>query len=81
MKGRSTALQLTCLVDYIANSFDAGQQVDIIHIDFEKTFDKLPHNLLLYKLRCCGFSSSLIAWIENFLLYVLIMFYRHLNLF
>ena len=41
--------------------------VDIIYLDLEKAFDKVPHSRLLLQLRRYGISGDLLAWIESFL--------------
>jgi len=67
IKGRSTSLQLIKLLDEIVNSFDNGDQVDIVYTDFEKAFDRIPHNLLLSKLKHYGICNKLLLWVEDFL--------------
>ena len=34
--------------------------------DFEKVFDKVSHNRLIYKLKLYGFSKDIITWIQDF---------------
>ena len=46
---------------------DEGGQIDIIYTDFEKAFDKVPHQRLISKLYCYGLNNSDIIWIEAFL--------------
>ena len=48
---------------------DSGAQVDVIHTDFAKTFDTVPHGrlLILTKLKLYNISDKLIAWIQDFL--------------
>lgn len=55
-----------CLYDW-TNSFDRNEQVDIIYLDFEKAFDKVPHNMLLYKLEHHGVRGKLLNLIKAFL--------------
>ena len=43
------------------------KQIDIILLDFLKTFDSVPHQRLLTKLRHYGISNSTFAWIEHWL--------------
>jgi len=54
-------------LECIVNQIDAGDPVDVIHLDFQKAFDKVPHRRLLQKLRTHGITSSIINWIENWL--------------
>jgi len=41
IKGRSTALQLLCIVDELTTQLDSGGQVDVIYTDFAKAFDSI----------------------------------------
>jgi len=44
IKGRSTVLQLLHILDKWTKLLDEGRQVDVIYLDFEKAFDKVPHS-------------------------------------
>ena len=46
---------------------DEGSPVDIIYLDFQKAFDKVPHQRLLLKLKAHGIRDGLIDWIEQWL--------------
>jgi len=39
IKGRSTALQLLCIMDEWKAELDSGAHVDVIYTDFAKAFD------------------------------------------
>ena len=41
--------------------------VDIIYLDFQKAFDKVPHQRLILKLKSHGIGISIINWIEQWL--------------
>ena len=45
----------------------AGASVDVIYLDFQKAFDKVPHQRLILKLTSHGMEKSLINWIEQWL--------------
>ena len=49
-KHRSTETQLIQLIDNLAHNIDNRIQTDAILLDFQKAFDKVPHQRLLYKL-------------------------------
>ena len=46
---------------------DDGSPVDVIYFDFQKAFDKVPHQRLLLKLKSHGMGNSVIYWIEQWL--------------
>ena len=46
---------------------DEGSPVDVIYLDFQKAFDKVPHQRLILKLKAHGMGNSIINWIEQWL--------------
>ena len=61
---------LTNLLDFlhdIINEYDESKAVDIIYLDFQKDFDKVPHKRLLSKLKAHGIRGNILKWIENWL--------------
>ena len=46
---------------------DSGQPVDVIYLDFQKAFDKVPHRRLLAKVKAHGIDGIILKWIENWL--------------
>ena len=46
---------------------DEGSPVDVIKVDFQKAFDKVPHQRLIFKLKSHGMGNSIINWIEQWL--------------
>ena len=46
---------------------DEGSPVDAIYLDFQKAFDKVPHQRLILKLKSHGMGNSIINWIEQWL--------------
>ena len=44
---------------------DEGSPVDIIYLDFQKAFDKVPHQRLILKLKSHGMGNSIINWITE----------------
>ena len=46
---------------------DEGSPVDSIYLDFQKAFDKVPHQILLLKLKAHGIGDSITDWIEQWL--------------
>jgi len=68
IKGRSTNLQLLSVLDKWTDDLEQGGQIDVIYTDFEKAFDKVPHQRLISKLKSYGIKSDIIKWITAFLL-------------
>ena len=61
---------LTNLLDFfydILNHYDESKAVDIIYLDFQKAFDKVPHKRLMIKLKSLGIQGEVLRWIENWL--------------
>ena len=61
---------LTNLLEFFHNVFsehDRSKAVDVIYLDFEKAFDKVPYRRLLSKLRALGVGGEVARWIENWL--------------
>ena len=48
---------------------DNKKPVDIIYLDFEKAFDKVPHKRLIAKLKSHGINGGIKDWIEDWLSY------------
>ena len=46
---------------------DEGSSVALIYLDFQKAFDKVPHQRLILKLKSHGMGNSIINWIEQWL--------------
>src|SRR5664279_3063394 len=60
-------LQLMKIIDMWTECLESGGQIDVIYTDLEKAFDKVPHNLLIQKLRNFYINEVCIKWIESFL--------------
>ena len=54
------------LEDWTA-ALDSGRSVDCIYFDYQKAFDTVPHERLLYKLSQYGIDAKIISWIRSFL--------------
>ena len=48
--GRSCELQLLRVVNHWIDCIDTGKDIDILYLDFQKVFDKVPHKHLIHKL-------------------------------
>ena len=51
----------------ITKLVDEGSPVDVIYLDFQKAFDKVPHQRLILKLKSHGIGNIIINWIEQWL--------------
>jgi len=55
------------VLDKWTASLDDKKDIDVIYMDFQKAFDKVPHQRLLQKLKGYGFGDCLIKWVNGFL--------------
>ena len=67
MKGRSTVSNLVCKAQFLCESLDRDDQVDVIYTDFFKAFDRLDHSTLISKLDNFGFSYPLLRLTQLYL--------------
>ena len=58
---------MLCFFEEITKWVDEGSPVDVIYLDFQKPFDKVPHQRLIFKLKSHGMGNSIINWIEQWL--------------
>lgn len=65
--GKSCITNLIEFLEEVTKNVDEGSPCDIIYMDFQKAFDKVPHKRLLKKLRKHGISGKLMNWIEAWL--------------
>ena len=61
LKARSCLTNLLCFLEEITKWVDDGSPVDVVYLDFQKAFDKVPHQRLLLKLK----AHDVINWIEK----------------
>ena len=67
LKARSFLTDLLCFLEEITKWVDDGSPVDVVYLDFQKAFDKVPHQRLLLKLKAHGIGNDVINWIEKWL--------------
>ena len=65
LKERSCLTNLLCFFEEITKWVDDGSPVDVVYLDFQKAFDKVPHQILLLKLKVHGIDNDVINWIEK----------------
>ena len=66
-KGFSTTTQLLHVVHNATEALDKNASYHIVSFDFAKAFDKVPHDLLLLKLRAYKIDKQACDWIESWL--------------
>jgi hypothetical protein len=66
LKLRSTITNLLEYASFVLNSIDDGNQVDSIHTDFPKAFDRVRHQLLLDEISV-GIEPARCMWLGSYL--------------
>ena len=67
LNARSCLTNLLCFLEEITKWVDDRSPVDVVYLDFQKAFDKVPHQRLLLKLNAHGIGKEVINWIEKWL--------------
>jgi len=48
----------------VTNYIDQGYPIDVIYLDFQKAFDKVPHKrLMMMKINAMGITGDVFNWI------------------
>ncbi|CAM4592116.1 unnamed protein product, partial [Lepidochelys kempii] len=66
-KGRSCLTNLLEFLEGVNKHVNKGDPGNIVYLDFQKAFDKVPHQRLLCKLNCHGIRGKILSWTENWL--------------
>jgi len=67
VKKKSCLSNLLVFIEEVTSYLDSGYPVDVIYLDFQKAFDKVPHHRLLMKLQAHGIGGNVLQWIGNWL--------------
>ncbi len=55
---KSCLTNLLEFMEHVAQQLDKAEPVDAIYLDFQKAFDKVPHERLLRKLKSIGIDGK-----------------------
>ena len=64
---RSCETQLLKIIEHWSRVIEDGTSIDVIYLDFQKAFDKVPHRCLMTKLKAYGIQGNVLNWLEIFL--------------
>jgi len=67
VKGRFCLTSLISFYDRVTRLVDEGKAVDVVYLDFSKTFNTVPHSILLEKLADHGLGRCILRWVKNWL--------------
>ena len=60
LKARPCLTNILCFLEEITKWVDDGSPVDVVYLDFQKAFDKVPHQRLLLQLKAHGIGNVVI---------------------
>ena len=66
-KGHSTETALIKIIDNLLFNLDEEKVSGMIHVDYQKAFDMVDHNILLEKLVAYGFENRELQWCLSYL--------------
>ena len=65
--GRDCSTNLTSLLQEAYRAVDQRRQLDVVYTDFSKAFDRVSHDLLLYKLTSYNLHPNLLLLLRSYL--------------
>ena len=66
-KNKSCLTNLLEFMEKVTKEYDSGNALDIVYLDFEKAFDKVPHSKLIDKLKFFGIQGQILHWINKWI--------------
>ena len=67
LPAKSVTTNLLEFLETITDEVDGGGAMDVVYLDFAKAFDKVPHAMLVKKLKAHGITGKTLTWIESWL--------------
>ena len=67
LKNRSCLTNLLEFLEFVSDYVDQGNPIDVIFLDFQKAFDKVPHRRLMLKIKSFGIIGGVFNWVEDWL--------------
>ena len=67
LKKRSCLTNLLEFLKFVSNYVDQGYPIDVVYLDFQKAFDKVPHIRLMLKIKSLGIIGNICNWLEDWL--------------
>ena len=64
---RSCLTNLLEFFHFVFSEHDRDKAVDVVYLDFQKAFHKVPHRRLLTKVPALGIDGDIASWIERWL--------------
>jgi methylaspartate ammonia-lyase len=67
LKGKCTEHALLYIINKIGQALNENKYCVGIFLDLKKSFDVIPHSILLKKLEKLGITCTALAWFESYL--------------
>lgn len=67
VKGKSTATAIACVLEYVAEALDSGEETVVACCDLSKAFDTVDHKILIEKLQGYGVRGTANKLLESYL--------------
>ena len=64
---RSCLTNLLEFLEFVTDYVDQGFPIDVVYLDFQKAFDKVPHKRLMKKVGSLGITGKIYDWIKDWL--------------
>ena len=66
-RGQNLRSRPEYLTETWKSALDNGNVVGVVYIDFQKAFDTVSHEILIYKLQAMGLSGDMLKWFISYL--------------